>query len=193
MRKEFLIDCRKKNACMKMCEKLKKLLPPEREITFLCIGTDRVLADIYGPLVGSLLSDMGMKNILGMIGQPVHAKNLSTYAAGIPREHFVIAFDAMSGREENLGKIRIRRGRCYPGTGIKKKLLPVGDLTVSFNIAVEREWGLDLNVDPEMIWRGATVTAGMIVRTIRELENVKKPEKFGFRMFSRSYRQILFG
>ena len=192
MDRDFVVDYRENNACTKMGSKLKKLLPCKQEITFLCIGTDRVLADIFGPLVGSLLSDMGVKNVLGVLGQPVHAKNLTVAVAGIPKDNFVVAVDAMSGMEENLGKIRVRRGRCYPGTGIKKRLLPVGDVTVSFNVAVERETGLDLNVSPELVWCGATLTVGMIVNTMRQMA-LDKSGKFGLKMFSRDYGQILFG
>ena len=187
----YVFDYREKNACIKMGSKLRKLLPSKREITFLCIGTDRVLADVFGPLVGSLLVDMGIKNVLGVLGQPVHAKNLTVSVAGIPKKNFVVAVDAMSGMEENLGKIRLRRGNCYPGTGLKKRLLPVGDVTVSFNVAVERGTGLDLNVSPEMIWCGATLTVGMIVNAMQEIE-ISQSDKFSLKMFSRDYRQILF-
>ena len=192
MDRDFAVNYQEKNASIKMVSKLKKLLPCKQDITFLCIGTDRVLADIFGPLVGSLLKDMGVINVLGVLGQPVHAKNLTISVAGIPKENFVVAVDAMSGIEENLGKIRVRRGLCYPGTGIQKRLLPVGDVTVSFNVAVERETSLDLNVSPELVWCGATLTASMIVNAMREIESVQS-SKFSLKMFSRDYREILFG
>ncbi|WP_066637016.1 spore protease YyaC [Desulfolucanica intricata] len=193
---EFAVDYREKNAYIKIAKNLKKTLPGNKEITFLCIGTDRVLIDIFGPLVGTLLKESGIKNVLGVIGQPVHAVNLSGVVCKIPQDHFIVAVDAMAGKAENLGKLKIRKGKCYPGSGVNKKLVSIGDLSISLNVAVEYRGKLHLSASPQLIWCGAKLIADVIVRTIHGAGEYRpffnRPVTISQQLIPQGYWQVLF-
>lgn len=62
-------------SCYKECFSLNK------HLVILCIGSDRVIGDCLGPLVGHKLSSLLKSSdisIYGTLNNPVHAKNLNT-------------------------------------------------------------------------------------------------------------------
>ncbi|MGN1317674.1 MAG: spore protease YyaC [Lachnospirales bacterium] len=106
----------------------------ERENVFICIGTDKATGDCLGPLTGSILENLNIKNIYGTLKEPVHALNLEMTVENIYKNHinpFVIAIDASLGKYKNIGAINIWEGSLFPGSGISKKLIDVGDLSVT--------------------------------------------------------------
>ncbi|MFT8872800.1 MAG: spore protease YyaC [Sporolactobacillus sp.] len=106
-------------------------------IVIVCIGTDRSTGDALGPLVGMHLKKRCLfgTTVRGTLDDPVHAVNLEDTMANIYRHSavapFVIAVDACLGRCENIGKICVSDGPVYPGAGVNKKLLPIGDMNVT--------------------------------------------------------------
>lgn len=102
------------------------------KILFLCIGTDKVVGDSYGPAVGSLINKVKGVEVLGVLGDTVNALNLKTTLDGIDNENtLVIAVDAALGAKENVGKITIAEGKIKPGAGVNKELPEVGDITIT--------------------------------------------------------------
>ena len=107
------------------------------EIVVLCIGTDRSTGDCLGPLVGDKLSKKYMLqrvNVLGTLNDPVHAKNIELNIKNIYKEFkapIVIAVDASLGKSENIGKINLFSGPLYPGSGVNKNIMPVGDISIT--------------------------------------------------------------
>lgn len=111
-------------------------LPP----VLLCIGTDRVTGDSLGPMVGSSLQKRYQKSIpvFGTLEMPVHALNLEKTILKIKdsfQEHPLIAVDASFGTKEHLGYITAGKGSLYPGAGVDKDLLAVGDFFVTGIVA----------------------------------------------------------
>lgn len=108
-----------------------------KNIIILCIGTDRSTGDCLGPLVGEKLSKI-LRNpnihILGTLKNPIHAKNLETsinYIYSNFEKPLIIAVDASLGKIESVGKINLINGPLYPGAGVNKNLLPVGDISIT--------------------------------------------------------------
>ena len=106
-----------------------------KTVVFLCIGTDRSTGDSLGPLIGHKLLNICSDRIivLGTLEDPVHAKNLSSNIETINRQYlnpFIIAIDACLGKEESVGSINISKGPIYPGAGVNKNLIPVGDINI---------------------------------------------------------------
>lgn len=121
------------------CKSLKEktsLIEDRCQPVFLCIGTDRMTGDCLGPLVGYKLSKhFADRNcILGTLEHPVHALNLD-YALTKIRLHFsdpfVIVIDASLGLPGRIGNVTLSSGALLPGEGMKKKLPPVGDLSIT--------------------------------------------------------------
>ncbi|EGL83650.1 sporulation protein YyaC [Caldalkalibacillus thermarum TA2.A1] len=111
------------------------LLPKagEYDLVILCIGTDRSTGDALGPLLGSYLADVELKqfHVYGTLNQPVHAVNLEQSVAAIAKHHqrpFIIAADACLGHYQHVGHVTLGEGALQPGAGVNKKLPAVGDL-----------------------------------------------------------------
>ena len=103
----------------------------------ICIGSDRSTGDALGPLVGTFLSSLGLPAtiVLGTLAKPVHALNLKETLSDLPQpgkqSPLIIAVDASLGRTDHIGTIEIGQGPLYPGSGVNKKLPPVGHLYLS--------------------------------------------------------------
>ncbi len=101
----------------------------------LCIGTDRIIGDSLGPLVGSKLTEAGLlPYIYGTLDTPVHALNLQKTLNEIKKRHpssTVIAVDASLGSKSGIGSISVRDGGLHPGAGVSKNLCLAGDISIT--------------------------------------------------------------
>ncbi len=106
------------------------------QLVILCIGSDRCTGDSLGPLVGSLLEELGPSGctVFGTVKKPIHALNLIQTMEQIDQKFCfpcIIAVDACLGRKEKVGFLEIGRGSLTPGAGVKKDLPPVGDIFIT--------------------------------------------------------------
>lgn len=108
---------------------------PFEKVAIVCIGTDRSTGDSYGPLVGYFLSkykNLYSFDVYGTIHDPVHALNLEEVLSSINNpDTLIIAIDSALGKLENIGYIMTSYDPIYPGSGVGKKLPPVGDIQLS--------------------------------------------------------------
>lgn len=109
---------------------------PDAPILFFCIGSDRVLGDSLGPVIGykleQILSDPFQ--VIGTLSRPIHAVNLRfslLKLAAFRRSPLLIAIDASVGRRENIGCITLSNQAIYPGTGVSKQLPGVGHISIT--------------------------------------------------------------
>lgn len=105
-----------------------------KDVVFMCIGTDRSTGDCLGPLVGTYLKELGYDNVFGTIDEPVHAINLKETIEKIESHHpdaLVIAIDACLGQFSSVGNINVALGPLKPGAGVKKNLPEVGDFHIT--------------------------------------------------------------
>ncbi|WP_431802174.1 spore protease YyaC [Halobacillus andaensis] len=123
-----------------MCEELSdclyEVLPVERNVIIVCIGTDRSTGDALGPLVGSMLRDQAMQSfhIYGTLEEPVHALNLNETMQSIQRLHpkpTILAIDACLGKKASIGSVVFGHGALTPGAALNKDLPAVGDYHIS--------------------------------------------------------------
>lgn len=140
MNDDFCIDSNSTNSYCKIRDYLYKELKPivkeNRNIIFLCIGTDRSTGDSLGPLIGYKLRYLKKKNfyIYGTLINPIHAKNLAIILDRIKDnfdDPFIIAIDSCLGCIENIGKIFISKKPLHPGLAVNKDLPPVGDISIT--------------------------------------------------------------
>ncbi len=104
--------------------------PTDRELVWVCIGSDRSTGDSLGPFVGTMLTEAGVPNIYGTIDHPVHALNLAKTLERIKEAHpnaCIVGIDACLGRPESVGSMKLKDGALKPGNGVGKVLPPVGD------------------------------------------------------------------
>ncbi|MFW6007872.1 MAG: spore protease YyaC [archaeon] len=121
----------------KLCELLLKFSAKEKELIIVCIGTDRSTGDSLGPLVGDWLKDEigDYVKIYGTLDEPVHATNLEEIKKEIKEQYnnpLIIAIDAaLSENNDNIGCICIDPSPIEPGSGVNKKLSPIGDISIT--------------------------------------------------------------
>lgn len=122
-------------AIWQLSEHFLTTIPFETPLLFCCIGTDRSTGDALGPLIGSQLqSDFVFPfPIIGTLEKPLHALNIQQTVEDIQQQReqpFIVAIDACLGEEGTIGQILLQHGPLYPGRAVKKKLPPIGDLSV---------------------------------------------------------------
>ena len=98
---------------------------------FICIGSDLVLGDSLGPLIGTKIKEEKLPvYFYGSLNFPVTAKEIEyikTYLKEFHPESFVVAIDAAIGDENDVGLIKVSDKGVKPGLGVKKRLGTVGD------------------------------------------------------------------
>lgn len=108
---------------------IKKINKNYDNIAVICIGSDRLIGDCYGPLTGHLLSCCklpGLK-IYGTLQKPVHALTIEETLANIDIENTLcIAVDCSVGENDHIGYVGVSYEPVKPGSGVGKKLPKLG-------------------------------------------------------------------
>lgn len=107
--------------------------PIDRELVWLCVGTDRSTGDSLGPFVGTMLTEAGVPNVYGTLDHPVHALNLTETLERIKEAHpdaCIVGIDACLGEAKSVGSMTLRDGALKPGASLDKVLPPVGDYSI---------------------------------------------------------------
>lgn len=129
---ELLINMKDNNFSESLAGHLKSLLSSNQKISILCIGTDRIIPDSLGPMVGTILSEMiALDNIkiIGTLESPLHALNMKKrIKREVEKDSLVIAIDASKGNK--VGEIQISDKPISPGKGLFKRLPEIGDISI---------------------------------------------------------------
>ena len=109
----------------------------KKDILILNIGSDRVIGDSFGPLLGSLLKESSSTlNMYGTLDEPVHAVNLKRYIKKIKdinKKTFVIATDVcLTSNLSDIGKVFLQDNPLKPGIALNKNLPSVGDISLVY-------------------------------------------------------------
>lgn len=110
------------------------------KLIFLCIGTNRVIGDCFGPLVGSKLKHYFSQEenieVIGDIENIVSLKNVYSIINQIQeQEAFVIAIDAALSCNNRIGTIIVNQNKMNIGSGINKRNLYIGDISIKGIVA----------------------------------------------------------
>lgn len=109
------------------------------QIVFLCVGTDKVIGDCIGPLVGSKLIELFKDynifniNIYGSLQENINYINVKNVIEKIESYHnnaCVIVVDAALSKKENIGKIFVSNTKTVLGKGINKNKIEIGDISI---------------------------------------------------------------
>ena len=101
---------------------------------FVCIGSDLVLGDSLGPLVGTMLKKRNLSSyVYGTLNFPITAKEIEYVKVYLKQMHpntTLIAIDAAIGPQDEIGLIKVADKGLAPGLGVNKKLGIVGDISI---------------------------------------------------------------
>ena len=149
------------------------LLPRDRHIAIVCIGTDRSTGDALGPLVGSALSRSRspLFQVYGTLENPVHALNLQDTLDEIGRAYprsYIIGIDACLGQVSSIGCIQLGQGPVRPGAGVNKELPPVGEMHMTgiVNVGGFMEYFVLQNTRLHLVMQMADLIAGSLLHSI---------------------------
>lgn len=116
----------------------KECLSLDKKLVILCIGSDRVIGDCLGPLVGHKLSSL-LKNsgisVYGTLKKPVHAKNLDATLKKIRasiQNPYIIALDSSLGTNSHVGFCHSRQRCSSSGYRYREKSHHVGDIFITW-------------------------------------------------------------
>lgn len=155
-----------------------KTVEKNREIIILAIGTDKIIGDCLGPLVGEFLLEENCKwKVYGNLRNPVDAKTLKNTLKIIEKNHskpYIIAIDAAFGDFTNINSIVVKDEPIIPGLGLKKKLPQVGDLSIRGIVGSEAEvnYGLLNNLRLNEVYKMAKIISKAIIEAMEERENM---------------------
>ncbi len=144
---------------------------------FICIGSDLVLGDSLGPLVGTFLKNRKIGSyIYGTLNFPITAKEVEyarTYLKQMHPNSITIAIDAAIGSSEDIGLIKVLNKGLKPGLGVDKNLGLVGDISIIGVVATKSNNNYNLfNLTRlNLIYKMAENIASGIEKYISYLEN----------------------
>ena len=115
--------------------------PKRKRPIFICVGSDLVLGDSLGPLVGTMLRKRNVRSyVYGTLNYPITAKEVeyaSTYLKQMHPNSISIAIDAAVGNPSDVGLIRVLDKGLKPGLGVDKNLGIIGDLSIIAVVAAK--------------------------------------------------------
>lgn len=114
------------------------------EIIFLCVGTDRITGDCFGPLVGdNLINKFKQYNIsnidiYGNLKENISYENISDKIKIIKQKYknpCIVVIDAALSNKENIGKIFVNNSKTILGNGLNKNKIEIGDISIKAVVA----------------------------------------------------------
>ena len=147
-------------------------------IIVLCIGTDKIIGDCFGPLVGDKLKEYNIKNfeVYGTLEKPICSLNLNDKINEINikfKEPYIIAIDAALSSKENIGKIIVSSSFLQAGSGIKKNNIRVGNISIRAIVGqkestVEKNIEILQNTSLNMVMNLAEIVSNGLIEVIQE-------------------------
>lgn len=122
----------------------RKICLNNKKVIFLCIGTNNVIGDCFGPLVGSKLKVIMKKNnninIIGDMKYPINGKNIYNvfkFINHMYEKSFVVSVDSAMSEFNMIGNVFISETGIELASGINKKILKIGDIGIKACIAMK--------------------------------------------------------
>ena len=115
----------------------------------ICVGSDLVVGDSLGPIVGEELNKKlsGKTYVYGTLKHPITAKEAAIISKEIKFLHpksQILVVDAAVGDEEDIGLIKITDKGIKPGLGVNKNLPEIGSVSIIGIVAAKSDYHIDL-------------------------------------------------
>ena len=134
MDKNFTFNTLSEYSAKGITQALISLNQNNRRPVFICIGSDLVLGDSLGPLVGTFLKSKNVQSyVYGTLNYPITAKEVEYAGKYLKQMHpncISIAIDAAIGNADDVGLVRVLDKGLKPGLGVDKNLNVIGDISI---------------------------------------------------------------
>lgn len=148
MNKTFSYSAFNKYSYMFLSDALNRVNPISKTPVIICVGSDLVLGDSLGPLIGTMIRNNGCDAfVYGSLGNLVTAKDIPNLNERIRKTHPkspILVVDAAVGDREDVGMIRVIDKGIKPGLGVNKDLEKIGDYSV-IGIVAPKDGGRSLS------------------------------------------------
>lgn len=138
--------------------------------TFVCIGTNKIVPDSFGPRVGNRLKQVFYSSpeisVYGTMKNPVHLKNAINFLEKIENENQVILIDSAIGRKEEIGKTYVNRGGMEIGKAFNHSIYFPANINIKTVIGAKEYMP---NYSVKQIENLANEVASKIVKIVFEL------------------------
>ena len=112
------------------------------KLIFLCIGTDRIIGDSFGPLVGykleKLFKDEENIEVIGTLNNNVSMQNIFKILNKIECKndnYFKVVIDAALSNKNKIGRIIVSKNKMNVGSSIYKQNIFIGDMSIKGIVA----------------------------------------------------------
>lgn len=150
------------------------------EVTFLCVGTDRITGDCLGPLVGTKLIELLKEynysniNIYGSLSQNLSYENIGEIIKNINKKSIIIVIDAALSKKENIGKIFVQKSKTVLGKSLEKNKIEIGDISIKSVVAKDYKvakcnFKVLQNISLNAVNMQATIVSEGIFETIKKM------------------------
>lgn len=143
--------------------------PLNKKPIIVCIGSDLVLGDSLGPLIGTFLKKHNVKSyVYGTLNFPITSKEVEYAKIYLKQMHpnsIIIAIDAAVGDPNDVGLIRVQNRGIKPGLGVDKDLSEIGDVGIIGVVASKsiKNYNLFNLTRLNLIYKMAeTITSGLV-------------------------------
>ena len=105
-------------------------------LIFICIGTNKIVGDSLGPIVGEILKqNLKKKNvsIIGDLKENVNIKNISKYIKYIENNYtkpYIISIDSALSKTIAPENVFIIKKGLIPGSALKKESKEIGNISI---------------------------------------------------------------
>jgi len=179
MQNNFSISCFNEHASDGISYAISQLNTNCLKPIFICIGSDLVLGDSLGPLVGTFLKNKNLPTyVYGTLNFPITAKEVEYARTYLKQTHpntISIAIDAAIGESGDIGLIRVLEKGLKPGLGVDKNLGVVGDLSIIGVVAEKslKNYNLFNLTRLNLVYKMAEQIANGIEKYIKSLSQEK--------------------
>lgn len=156
------------------------------KIIFVCIGTNRIIGDLIGPYVGTILSKtFSTYNNIDVIGDNdnlVTYNNIEQkmkYINEVYKDKLIIVIDSALAEEQNIGKIFVQNRGLRYAESLKKKNTVIGDISIKVvvgknaNDSIENFKILN-NISFKNILKMSYIVSNGIIEVVNKKENIGK-------------------
>jgi len=131
---QFVFNCNNKNSLYGLCDGLTLVYNTPNPV-ILCVGSDLVIGDSLGPIVGSEIYKKlkGKAYVYGTLDNPITAKEINLVSGLVKKLHpksKILVIDAAVGDKDDVGLIKLTDDGIKPGLGVLKNLNKIGDVSI---------------------------------------------------------------
>lgn len=117
-----------------------KLYKNNNEIVLMCIGTDRIIGDSFGPLIGYNLKKYNMQHVYieGDINNVISESNILKETYRVYEKYinpFVICVDSCLSSIYKEKTIIVEEHGTIPGSSLRKNNMVLGDMSIKGVVA----------------------------------------------------------